>query len=93
MIDDSALQRPLEAWGDGGGYGVLAVTGAEAHGFLQRIVTADIPPPGSPQTTLAGLCTPQGRLAALASLRQEAVAARLGVEGSELAGVEPVLEG
>ncbi|MBK1725943.1 YgfZ/GcvT domain-containing protein [Halorhodospira neutriphila] len=66
MVDDPLPQRPLEAWGDGSGYGILAVAGAEAHDFLQRILTADIPPPGAPRTALAGLCTPQGRLAALA---------------------------
>ncbi|ABM60842.1 YgfZ/GcvT domain-containing protein [Halorhodospira halophila] len=52
----------------GAGYAVVAVTGDEAQDFLQRILTADIPPPAAKHSVLAGLCTPKGRLLALARL-------------------------
>ena len=45
---------------------VIQAHGDEAHDFLQRMLTADVPRPGSGSSVLAGLCTPKGRLLALA---------------------------
>lgn len=59
---------PPGAVGTGDGYTVVAVTGEQAHDFLQRILTAEIPAVDAEGTVLAGLCTPKGRLLALARL-------------------------
>ncbi len=43
----------------------LSVTGEEARGFLNRLLTNEIPPPSGDQAPLAALCTPKGRITAL----------------------------
>lgn len=43
-------------------YAVIRVQGEEAHDFLQRILTADIPVAEAARTVPAGLCTPKGRV-------------------------------
>jgi folate-binding protein YgfZ len=45
---------------------VLAVTGADAQGFLERLITQHVPPPitqgGEPGLAYGGLLTPQGKV-------------------------------
>ncbi|MFP4146840.1 MAG: YgfZ/GcvT domain-containing protein [Halorhodospira sp.] len=59
---------PSPAFGTGEEYAIVAVTGEQAQDFLQRILTADIPRPEASSTILAGLCSPKGRLLAIARL-------------------------
>ncbi|MCG5539770.1 MULTISPECIES: CAF17-like 4Fe-4S cluster assembly/insertion protein YgfZ [unclassified Halorhodospira] len=64
--EDGAGASQPECLETGTGYSVVAVTGEEAGDFLQRILTADIPAADDARSVLAGLCTPKGRLLALA---------------------------
>lgn len=57
--DEQQLVCPLPAWG------VINVTGEEAHTFLQNLLINDLNSLSNGNSQLSGFCTPKGRLLAI----------------------------